>query len=332
MEEIVLDAEVRGEPESAAPEKKPHKKLKQTQLRSIYGFITAAIPLIAFLIFSVVPLAITISTMFVSMDGYDFSTMKWNSFANFAEAFRDTRFWRSIGVSFTLTVPHMLGLLISLFLSALIAQKLPGHKFFKALYFVPYIVSSVAVAIMWNWVFNPENGILNDIIVRLTGAAHGPQWYKDAGKFTLMLIIIMVWQAPGYGIVMFSAAFTNISPTLYEAAELDGAGAMQKFLHVTLPAITPTIFYLLIAGIIAGLQTFDIPMMFSGSWEGNAGPKDAGLTTVLYIYFQGIGGGSAGKSVNMPVASVMSMFLFIIIFVILFINFKLSDKWVSYDN
>ena len=159
MEEIVLDAEVRGEPESAAPEKKPHKKIKQTQLRAIYGFITAAIPLIAFLIFSVVPLAITISTMFVSMDGYDFSTMKWNSFANFAEAFKDTRFWRSIGVSFTLTVPHMLGLLISLFLSALIAQKLPGHKFFKALYFVPYIVSSVAVAIMWNWVFNPENGI-----------------------------------------------------------------------------------------------------------------------------------------------------------------------------
>lgn len=321
-----MDAEIRGESETEAPEKKPHKKITQTQLRSIYGFITAAIPLIAFVVFNVVPLAITISTMFVSMEGYDFSTMKWNSFANFAEAFRDSRFWRSIGVSFTLTVPHMLGLLISLLLSALIAQKLPGHKFFKALYFVPYIVSSVAVAIMWKWIFDQNYGILNDIITKLTGAAQGPKWYDEAGKFTLMLIIIMVWQAPGYGIVMFSAAFTNINPALYEAAELDGAGAMQKFLHVTLPAITPTIFYLLIAGIIAGLQTFDIPMMFGTSWTGTAGPDDAGLTTALYIYFQGLQFG------NMPVASVMSMFLFLVIFVILFINFKLSDKWVSYDN
>lgn len=324
-ETMTFQAAEATSPQTGIKGKKPHKRMSAVQRRSLYGLLTAAIPLVGFLVFNIVPLAITLATMFVTMDGFDFSTMEWNNFQNFGSVFSDTRFWRSIGVSFTLTVPHMLGLLISLFLSALIAQKLPAHKFFKALYFIPYICSSVAITIMWKWIFDQNTGILNDIITALTGAERGPQWYDYEGPFTQMLITIMVWQAPGYGIVMFAAAFTNVNPTLYEAAELDGAGPFRKFISVTLPAISPTIFYLLMAGIIAGLQTFDIPMMFGTAWTGEAGPKDAGLTTVLYIYFEGMQFG------NMPVASVMSMFLFVIIFVIMFINFKLSNKWVSYD-
>jgi len=216
--------------------------------------------------------------------------------------------------------------LLSLLLSALLAQKLPAHKFFKALYFVPYICSSVAISVMWRWVFDQNIGILNDIIIRLTGAEAGPAWFTNAGNFTSMLLTVMVWQAPGYGIVMFSAAFTNINPALYEAAELDGANTFRKFLSVTLPAISPTVFYLLMAGLIAGLQTFDVPQIFAGdSWTGEAGPNDAALSTVLYIYYKGV------LFSEMPVASVMSMALFVVIFVIMLINYKLSDKWVSYD-
>lgn len=303
---------------------KKRKGLTAVQKRSVYGFFTASIPLIGFLLFTAVPLCIALATMFVDMDGYDFTSMTWNSFQNFTAVFSDPRFYHSIGVSFLFIIPHMLGLLISLLLSALIAQKLPGHKFFKALYFVPYICSSVAISVMWRWIFDQNVGILNDIILRLTGES-GPQWFSDPVNFTGMLITVMTWQAPGYGIVMFAAAFTNVNPALYEAAELDGANGVQKFFHVTLPAISPTIFYLLIAGLIAGLQTFDIPQIFSGdSWTGEAGPSDAGLSTVLYIYQQGLFN-------KMPIASVMSMVLFIIIFIIMVINFKLSNKWVSYD-
>lgn len=302
------------------------KGFTATRRRALYGFITASIPLIGFLIFNLVPLGIAIITMFVDMNGYDFGSMTWNGFANFSQVFGDERFWKSVGVSFILTVPHMMGLIISLLLSAMIAQKYRGHKLFKALFFVPYICSSVAISVMWRWVFDQNIGILNDILVRLFGMAEGPQWFTQAGNYTLMLITVMVWQAPGYGIVMFAAAFTNVNPTLYEAAELDGAGTVRKFLSVTLPAISPTIFYLLMAGIIAGLQTFDIPQIFAGdAWTGAAGPNDAGLTTSLYIYYTGI------TFSNMPVASVMSMVLFVIIFVVLFLNFKLQNKWVSYD-
>lgn len=293
--------------------------------RALYGAVTAAIPLIGYLLFNLVPLVIAIVTMFVDMEGYDFGSMSWNNFANFGEVFSDPRFYKSIGVSFTFVVPHMLGLLVSLLLSALIAQKLPAHKFFKAIYFVPYICSSVAVSVMWRWIFDQNIGILNDIIMRITGGAEGPKWFTEAGSFTAMLITVMVWQAPGYGIVMFAAAFTNVNPALYEAAELDGANAFRKFTSVTLPAISPTIFYLLIAGLIAGLQTFDIPQIFAGdSWTGAAGPDDAALSTVLYIYQKGLFN-------SMPIASVMSMVLFVVIFTVMVINFKLSNKWVSYD-
>ncbi len=303
-----------------------HRKLTVNGRRAVYGFVTASVPLAGFLFFNLVPLLIAVATMFVDMDGYDFSSMRWNDFANFGAVYGDSRFWHSVGVSFILTLPHMAGLLISLFLSALLARKYPGHKFFKALFFVPYICSSVAISVMWQWIFNETTGILNDVIVRLFGADAGPQWFSRAGNFTVMLLIVMVWQAPGYGIVMFAAAFTNVNPALYEAAELDGAGTWRKFLSVTLPAISPTIFYLLMAGIIAGLQTFDIPKIFAGdSWTGEAGPGDAGLSSALYIYITGI------TFSNMPTASVMSMTLFVIIFVVLFVNFKLQNKWVNYD-
>ncbi len=311
---------------TATADGKGRRRLTAVQRRSLYGLITASVPLIGFLIFNLIPLGIAIVTMFVDMDGYDFGSMQWNNFANFTTVFADERFWKSIGVSFMFIVPHMLGLLISLFLSAMLAQKYPGHKLFKALFFVPYICSSVAISVMWRWVFDQNVGILNDIIMRILHTEEGPQWFTDAGNYAVMLITVMVWQAPGYGIVMFSAAFTNVNPTLYEAAELDGAGTVRKFVSVTLPAISPTIFYLLMAGLIAGLQTFDIPQIFAGdAWTGAAGPDDAGLSTSLYIYYTGI------TFSKMPVASVMSMILFVVIFCVLFINFKMQNKWVSYD-
>ncbi len=323
MEEILTETVAAG---TADGGKGKRRKFGANERRSLYGFITAAIPLVGYLVFNIVPLGVAIVTIFVDMDGFDFGSMQWNNFANFSAAFSDSRFWHSIGVSFIFIVPHLIGLLLSLLLSALLAQKLPAHKFFKALYFVPYICSSVAISVMWRWVFDQNIGILNDIIIRLTGAEAGPAWFTNAGNFTSMLLTVMVWQAPGYGIVMFSAAFTNINPALYEAAELDGANTFRKFLSVTLPAISPTVFYLLMAGLIAGLQTFDVPQIFAGdSWTGEAGPNDAALSTVLYIYYKGV------LFSEMPVASVMSMALFVVIFVIMLINYKLSDKWVSYD-
>lgn len=302
--------------------KRTKSKLRGTVAQSR---LMASIPLSGFALFTAIPLLITIVTMFVEMDGYDFSTMKWNHFENFKTVFTDEKFFQSLGVTLKMIIPHIAGLLISLLISAMLAQHHPGHKFFKAAFFIPYICSTVAISVMWRWMFDQNTGILNDLVIRLTGE-NGPQWFNDAASYTAMLLTVMIWQAPAYGIVMFTAAFTNVNRSLYEAADLDGASELRKFFSITIPAISPTIFYLLIAGLIAGLQTFDVPQIFNGdSWTGDAGPQNAGLTTMIYIYQKGI------MFSEMPVASVMSMVLFLITLVIMIVNFKLSEKWVSYD-
>ena len=298
---------------------------KTKRKKEAANFLMAVIPLIGFLLFTAAPLMITIATMFVDMDGYDFSTMTWNHFENFKTVFADKKFYLSLGVTAKMVIPHILGLLISLIISAFLSQKYKGHKTFKAIYFIPYICSTVAVSVMWRWIFDQNTGILNDIVLRITGE-QGPQWFNQPGSYTAMLLTVMTWMAPAYGIVMFTAAFGNVNRSLYEAADMDGATELRKFFSITLPAISPTIFYLVCAGLIAGLQTFDIPKIFNGdSWTGDAGPANAGLTTIIYIYHKGI------MFSDMPIASVMSMVLFVIITTIMIINFKLSKKWVSYD-
>lgn len=299
-----------------------HKGLRK---EGIYGTVFAVLPLVGFVLFSLIPIAITFVTMFTSMNGYRFETMRWNNFANFAEAFTDARFGKSLAISLYVTLAHMIGLIVALATAAVLSQKLKGAKFFTALFFIPYICSSVAVAIMWRQMFNGSSGIINEIL-KFFGSENGIDWMNNTKAYTPMLIIVIAWQAPGYGIVMYTAALTGVNPTLYEAAKIDGAGRWKQFTAITMPAISPTTFFLLMMGFIAGLQTFDIVRIFTGeSWTGAAGPNDMGLTTVLYIYYQGI------QFRNMPVASVMSFVLFLIIFAITLINYKLGDKWVSYD-
>lgn len=304
----------------------PPKSNKRKRIRKegVYGTIFAVVPLIGFAMFSLVPLAIAISTMFVDMEGYRFDTMVWNHFANFKTAFTDKRFGVSLGISAYMILGHMIGLVVSLAVSVVLSQHLKGSKFFTVLFFVPYICSSVATAIMWRQMFNGSNGLINELFKGL--GLKSVDWMNDPNVFTLMLVIVTAWQAPGYGIVMFTAAITAVNPSLYEAARLDGAGKWKQFTAITLPAISPTTFFLLLTGIINGFMSFDIPRIFTGdSWSGAAGPNDTGLTSTLYIYYQGV------QFRNMPVASVMSMVLFLIIMAVTFVNYKLGDKWVSYD-
>lgn len=291
---------------------------------AVFGLTVALIPLIGYLIFQFVPLGIAFCTMFTDMKGYQLDTMKWNNFANFKTVIADSSFWLSLRNTMGLLLGQFVSLTIALITSTLLAQKYRGTKFFTALFFVPYICSSVAITIIWMTMFNNDYGVINDVLVRLLGDVGKIGWYTKPLPFFMMIFIIMLWQAPGYGIVMFNAAFTAVPKSLYEAASIDGAGRFQQFRYVTLPSIRPTTFFLVMAGIIAGLQAFDIPMLVSStlgnSWTGAAGPDNAGLTTMLYIYNTGI------TFNNMPEAAVMSFFLFLIIMTLTIINFKVERR------
>jgi multiple sugar transport system permease protein len=215
---------------------------------------------------------------------------------------------------------------VALFISVLLSKKIAGHKIFQVIYFIPYICSSVAVSLMWMWMFDPDYGIINSIIEFIAGPGARIAWFKDKNWYPWMIIIATVWQAPGYGIVLYKAALDQVNPSLYEASSIDGASAWRKFWNITLPSIAPTTFFLLMAGIMSGLQTFDMAKLFAqtgNTWLGESGPENSGLTTVLYIYNWGT------NYQNMPRASVMSWVLFYIIFIISALNFKLRRKWVD---
>lgn len=300
------------------------KKSIKRKKEAVFGLAVVLIPLIGYLIFHLVPLAISFCMMFVDMKGYQVDTMTWNNFENFKIVFTDSKFWLSLRNTAGLLLGQFVSLGIALITSTFLSQKYRGTKFFTTLFFVPYICSSVAISIIWLSMFNNDYGIINDVLTRLFGEQGKIGWFTTPVGFFMMIFIVMLWQAPGYGIVMFNAAFTSIPRNLYEAASIDGAGKLQQFWHVTLPTVKPTTFYLSMAGIIAGLQAFNIPMLITNalgnSWTGAAGPDDAGLTTMLYIYNTGIAFN------NMPRAAVMSFFLFVIILTLTIINFKLERR------
>lgn len=304
-----------------------HKK-KKFSGEKLFAYICVCLPLLGFTLFSIVPLCISFTTMFTTMEYYDMNSMTWNNFETFKIVLSDGDFYKSILVTLMLSLSQLISLIVALFISFLLSKKPRGRKIFQILFFIPYICSSVATAYMWMTMFDPDYGIINSFIVSIFGESARVSWTTDPTAYVAAIVITIVWQAPGYGIVMYKAAFDAVNPSLYEASDIDGASAWKKFWRITFPSIAPTTFYLLMAGIIAGLQTFDIARLFaswasSAAWAGAAGPDNIGLTTVFYIYKEGT------LYANIPAASVASWVLFIIILVLSLINYKLRKRWVN---
>ena len=304
----------------------PEKKKRRITSEEIWGTAFAAIPVLGLLLFSLVPMAISLVSVFFDMRGVSFTSLEWNSFRHFKDLAADGMFWRSIGISVYLTSAQVISLLVALAVSMLLGQRLRGSKLFTVVFFIPYICSTVAISIMWKWMFNTNYGIINDILTSMFGEGARVAWMSDENWIVPTLLIVMVWNMPGYGITLLNAAINNVNRTYYEAAELDGATKPRMFWSITLPAISPTLFFLLMVGIINGMQTFDVINVFYPSdWVLGGGTGNAAVSTVFYIY------DTATRLVNMPLASLMSWVLFLIILVVSVLNFKLSDRWVSYD-
>ena len=275
------------------------------------------VPLVGFVVFSGFPLIISIIALFCDVDLYQLGDFTWNAFEGFKVVFSDgysvatyglnmaPYFYKAIGITVWVASTQLVTLVIALAISVLLATNPKGRKIFQILYFIPYICSTVAVSLMWRWFFNGEtSGGLNTLL--------GTQirWLEEPSWMTWCIIVAIIWQAPGYGIVMYCSAFKSINPALYEAADLDGANAFQKFWCITIPGISTITFFLVLAGITAGLTTFDAArIMAPMSWDGYAGPENAGLALMYYIYIEGVQFG------NMGYASILSWLLFIVMMI-----------------
>lgn len=287
----------------------------------VIALIGILLPLAGWVLFNGFPVIVSFVLLFNEIDGYDLSTLQWNNFDNFRQVFSDVRFFKSIGITFWIASAQLISLSVALLISVLLSKTTKGRGTFQVLFFVPYICSSVAAAIMWRWVFDGNHGLLNAV---LGTNIHWLNNTENPSTLTWAIIVSIVWQAPGYGIVMFKAALDAVNPAYYEAAQIDGANAFRQFYNITLPSIAPTIFYLIFTGILAGLTTFDAATLMAPiSWTQTAGYNDMGLTLLYYAYIIGT------QRMEMELASVVSWVLFAVTTVLSVIVMKRRNKAVE---
>lgn len=287
----------------------------------IAGYTFIALPIIGILLFTFIPL---VFSLYVSFNEYDFFTGEFThiGFANFNRAFKDPYFI----VSLQNTALTLLGLgvqiVVALLIALLLTVNIKGQPIFRAFFFIPSLCSSVAVTLVWKWMFNADFGILNSVL----GVFGIPKvnWLGDKNVAMFSMIMQGVWMGIGGGMVMYIAALKNAPRALYEAAEIDGANDIQKFFKITIPMISPTTFYILVTSLIGTMTDFTrFKLMTDG------GPYYSTLTSALYIYQTAF---TQTYSYDYSYATSMSWILSILIILLVGGVFLTSKKWVHYND
>ena len=238
---------------------------------------------------------------------------------NYIEIFtRDPLFWQSLKVTLTyvvVAVPLQLG--FALLLAILLNQKVRLIPLFRTIFYLPSQVSSVAVAVIFLWIYHPELGLINELLRRV--GIQGPAWLISERWALPALIFMSLWSVGGAMIILL-AGLQDIPQHLYEAAALDGAGEIAKFRHITLPMLSPVLFFNLVLGIIAGFQYFAQAYVMT-----QGGPLNATLFYALYLYL------NAFNFLKMGYAAALAWILFLIIIVVTIWQVRLARRWVYYE-
>ena len=294
-------------------------KREKQQLRT--GLLFLSPWLLGFAIFDIYPLA---ASFYYSFTDYNvIQEPVWVGTANYRELFTaDPLFWTSLWntLYFTaLSVPACLG--FSILIAVLLNTKLPGMPIFRTIFFLPSIVPIVASAVLWMWVLNPDSGLVNAML-RATFGIEGPGWLGSAEWSKPSLVIMSLWGI-GAAIVVFLAGLNEVPQSLYESADLDGAGVWSKFRHVTLPMLTPVILFNLIMGLIGSFQYFTQVYVMT---QGRGIPLDSTMFYALYLYR------TSFYYLRMGYGSAMAWILFLVILAATLSVLATSRKWVYYQG
>ncbi|HNW59132.1 MAG TPA: sugar ABC transporter permease [bacterium] len=261
--------------------------------------------------------------LFPVLFSFYLSFHQWNMFsaqqafvglANYTRMFRDPEFWSVLKNTLIYTVGTVpLNMALSLLVAYLLNQKLAGKKFLRTAFFAPVIISPVAAAVIWRWMYDPNFGLVNYFLT-LVGIK-GPNWLNEPHSAMFALILMAVWKTLGFNMVLFSAGLQGIPDTYYEAAEIDGAGAWTKFWRITIPLLSPTTFFIMVMSIIGSFQAFDVVYVLT-----SGGPMGATKVLVFYLYEQ------AFKFFEMGYASAVAYFLFLLLIVLTLLQIRLMKS------
>ena len=296
-------------------ESKPVSPLNRS--RSLWGVAFALPQTISLFCLGLLPVVIA----------FVLSMFDWNGlrdpifigFENFRYIFNanDTLVAAKNTLTFTLIyVPCNIVLSLSL---AILLNNAFGKIFYRAVFFLPQIVTSVAVAVIWSWIYQPQYGILNMLLQ--TFGLEGRSWLRETDTAMGAVIFMSIWWGLGYNTVLFLAALQNVPRSYVEAALIDGAGSWEVFRYVTFPMISPTTLLVTITGLINSFQVFDQCYLLT-----SGGPAKRTYTMAIYIY------DTAFKQFKLGRASAISLIMFFVIMIVSIIQFRLSNKWVNYDT
>ncbi|XCP83473.1 sugar ABC transporter permease [Roseburia hominis] len=290
------------------------KMIKYWNKPSRCAYVFVAPSIILLVLFNVIPLAMAFGLSFFDVP-ITMNTAEFIGWGNFVEAFHDARFLNSLKITaiFTgLEVPvQVLGALI---IAALISKNNKRNKLFRAVYFLPVICSATVIGIMWRMILHSNIGFITAI---LQSMGLGKINFMNTPGLTLFVVsFISIWRSFGISAIIYVTAIQQVSPSLYEAAEMDGAGKVRQFMHITVPSIRPTFWYILMTRFAGALQIFDIIYVTT-----NGGPNYTTESTVSYIYSRAFSSNS-----SMGYASSMSVILFVIIMVITVIMYRKMNK------
>ena len=300
------------------------KKKNRLRKEEVQGIAFANIPLAGFCIFGLIPLLMSVYLCFNSFKGLRLHTGKFVGFDNFVEIFKDELFWQALGNTGFVLVATVIALVLSIVVSALIATNVRGAKGFKAIYFVPYVCSMVAITFMWKWIYDYNYGVLNTTLMEWGWITKPIDWLGSAEFYRFAMLVLLVWSGMGFNIILLTAALIAVPREVHEAAEMDGAGEIRRFFSITLPLISPTIFYLLVMGMIGSLQEFTRFQVMTP----DGGPGYQGMTVVFYLYKQ-LFNASGGSDLGL--ASAVGWVIAVLIVVVTILNFRIQRKWVNYD-
>jgi multiple sugar transport system permease protein len=299
--------------------------------KNLLGILFASPWIIGFLIFSLYPI---IASFYYSFTTFNlFKPPQFVFLDNYKTLLASDLFWKSLFNTFYMTVIGTpLFLITGLVMALLQNLKIKGQSFYRTIFYLPTIVPIVATSMIWLWILNPQNGLINSLL-KLIGIS-GPNWLADAAYTKPSLVIIGMWTV-GNIMIYFLAALQEIPVSLMESAELDGATPIRKFFSITLPYLSPIILYQLIVNIIYNFQYFTQAYMVilgsgaqgtAGMVLGSGGPENSLLFYALYLYHK------AFVFFKMGEASAMAWLLFILVAVITWIILKTSNRWVNYGG
>jgi multiple sugar transport system permease protein len=306
-------------------------RMSNARREAINGWLFAAPWIIGFIVFTFGPMAFS---LYASFTEYNLiRAPEWVGVQNYQNIFTNDRFfWKSLENTFWLVgfrVP--ITMIAAISIAVLLNTKLPFERAFRTIIYLPNVLSGVAAVFLWQWILAP-NGLFNEALGRI--GIDGPAWFSDPNWTKPGLIVMGMWWIGG-NVIIYLASLKGIPQTLYEAAEIDGANFWQRTRFITLPMLSPTIFFQVITSIIGTFQIFTTVYILAssaGADVGLGGPGQSLLFYVLYLYNRAFGRTGAGLGLQMGYGSALAWILFVIILAITLFQLWLSKRWVYYET